>query len=48
MEETLTKRQYDIGKKLQDLEKQLKGAIQLDFFQCRAISKMVRVMDDLH
>ena len=42
MEETLTKRQYDIGKKLQDLEKQLKGAIQLDFFQCRAISKMVR------
>ena len=42
IEETLTKRQYDIGKKLQDLEKQLKGAIQLDFFQCRAISKMVR------
>ena len=41
MEETLTKHQYDTGKKIQDLEKKLKGAMQLDLFQCRAISKMV-------
>ena len=42
MEATLTKHQYDIGKRIQELEKQLKGAMQLDLFQCRAISKMVK------
>ena len=42
MEETLTKHQHDIGKTLYELEKQLQGAMQLDLFQCRAISKMVK------
>ena len=41
MEATLTKYQHDIGKTLYELEKQLQGAMQLDLFQCRAISKMV-------
>ena len=47
MEETLTKYQYDIGRKLQELEKHLKEAMQLDLFQCRAISKMVRADERL-
>ena len=42
MEATLTKHQHDIGKTLYELEKQLQGAMQLDLFQCRAISKMVK------
>ena len=42
MEATLTKHQHDIGKRLQDLEKRLKEVMQLDLFQCRAISKMVK------
>ena len=42
MKETLTKHQHDTGEKLQDLKKKLKGAMQLDLFQCRAISKMVK------
>ncbi len=42
MEATLTKHQHDIGKTLYELEKKLQGAIQLDLFQCRAISKMVK------
>tara|TARA_B100000963_G_scaffold279545_1_gene248028 strand:+ start:799 stop:2256 length:1458 start_codon:yes stop_codon:yes gene_type:complete len=41
-ESTLTKNRYDIGKRIQDLKKQLQGAMQLDLFQCRAISKMVK------
>lgn len=42
MEATLTKHQHDIGKTLYELEKKLQGAMQLDLFQCRAISKMVK------
>ena len=42
MEATLTKHQHDIGKTLYELEKQLQGAMQLDLFQCRAISKIVK------
>ena len=41
-EATLTKNRYDIGRKIQELKEKLKGAMQLDLFQCRAISKMVK------
>ena len=42
MEATLTKHLYDTGKTLYELEKQLQGAKQLNLFQCRAISKLVK------